>query len=273
MSDVGYRPLSAQVDLPALDREVIDFWSQQRVFERTLEQTADGPPWIFYEGPPTANGTPGTHHIEARVFKDVFPRYRTMRGYHVPRRAGWDCHGLPVELAVEKELGFTGKVDIERFGIGEFNARCRENVQRHVGEFLDHERAHGLLGRLRQRLLDDESGLHRERLVGPQADLRARPAGRGLPGRALLPPVRHDAVRPRGRPGLSGRRRPVGVRALPADLRPVGRPGRSARVDHDAVDPGLERRGGRQSRGHLCGRANRRRHVRGRRAAVGRCAR
>ncbi len=136
MSGTGYRPLPAQVELPTVDHEVIDFWSARRIFARTLEQTVDGPPWIFYEGPPTANGMPGTHHIEARVFKDIFPRYRTMRGYHVPRMAGWDCHGLPVELAVEKELGFTGKPDIEKFGIAEFNAHCRENVQRHVGEFL-----------------------------------------------------------------------------------------------------------------------------------------
>ena len=78
--------------------------------------------WTFYEGPPTANGMPGTHHVEARVFKDVFPRFKTMKGYHVPRMAGWDCHGLPVELAVEKELGFTGKPDIEAYGIAEFNA-------------------------------------------------------------------------------------------------------------------------------------------------------
>jgi isoleucyl-tRNA synthetase len=131
----SYQPLSPQVDLPSLDRDVITFWDEKQIFARTLEQTVDGPPWTFYEGPPTANGMPGTHHIEARVFKDVFPRYRTMRGYHVPRMAGWDCHGLPVELAVEKELGFTGKPDIENYGIAEFNARCRENVQRHVGEF------------------------------------------------------------------------------------------------------------------------------------------
>lgn len=89
----------------------------------------------FYEGPPTANGMPGTHHVEARVFKDIFPRYRTMKGFNVPRKAGWDCHGLPVELAVEKELGFTGKQDIEKYGIAEFNARCKESVLRHVDEF------------------------------------------------------------------------------------------------------------------------------------------
>jgi isoleucyl-tRNA synthetase len=92
---------------------------------------------VFNEGPPTANGMPGTHHVEARVFKDVFPRYRTMKGYHVPRKAGWDCHGLPVELGVEKELGFAGKKDIEDYGIAAFNEKCRESVLRHVGAFAD----------------------------------------------------------------------------------------------------------------------------------------
>ncbi|MEI7779822.1 MAG: isoleucine--tRNA ligase [Actinomycetes bacterium] len=130
-----YRPVSPKIDLPAVDREVLDFWRLNDVFHKSLERTADGPLWVFYEGPPTANGMPGTHHVEARVFKDVFPRYRTMKGYHVPRKAGWDCHGLPVELAVEKELGFSRKQDIEEYGVAEFNARCRESVLRHVDEF------------------------------------------------------------------------------------------------------------------------------------------
>ena len=92
---------------------------------------------------------PGTHHVEARVFKDVFPRFKTMKGYHVPRMAGWDCHGLPVELAVEKELGFTGKPDIEAYGIAEFNAQCRETRAAPRRRVRGDERAHGLLGRLR----------------------------------------------------------------------------------------------------------------------------
>ncbi|MCW2614356.1 MAG: isoleucine-tRNA ligase [Frankiales bacterium] len=129
------KQLPAQVDLPALERGVLTRWDRDRVFQRSLEQTAGGEPWVFYEGPPTANGKPGTHHVEARVFKDLFPRFKTMQGRSVPRRAGWDCHGLPVELAVEKELGFTGKGDIEAYGVAEFNARCRESVTRHVDEF------------------------------------------------------------------------------------------------------------------------------------------
>ena len=129
------KQLPAQVDLPAVERAVLERWERDRVFERSLQQTQDGEPWVFYEGPPTANGKPGTHHVEARVFKDLFPRFKTMQGRHVPRKAGWDCHGLPVELAVEKELGFSGKQDIEAYGVAEFNAKCRESVLRHVDEF------------------------------------------------------------------------------------------------------------------------------------------
>ena len=128
-------PLPARPDLPALEADVLRLWEEQDVFARSLAATAGGPLWTFYEGPPTANGKPGTHHVEARVFKDLFPRYRTMKGYRVPRRAGWDCHGLPVEIAVEKELGLDGKPDVERYGVAAFNERCRESVQRHVGEF------------------------------------------------------------------------------------------------------------------------------------------
>ncbi|MEU9114413.1 isoleucine--tRNA ligase [Streptomyces sp. NPDC048483] len=132
-----YRQVPAQVDLPALEHAVLEFWQEQKVFSRTLQQSEGRPEWVFYEGPPTANGMPGAHHIEARVFKDVFPRFRTMRGYHVDRKAGWDCHGLPVELAVEKELGFNGKKDIEAYGIAEFNAKCRESVTRHTDAFAE----------------------------------------------------------------------------------------------------------------------------------------
>jgi isoleucyl-tRNA synthetase len=133
--DPLYRPVPTQVDLPAMEREILAFWHEHDIFARTLKLSEGRPQWTFYEGPPTANGMPGTHHVEARAFKDVFPRYRTMKGYHVPRKAGWDCHGLPVEIAVEQELGFTGKGDIEVYGVAEFNARCRESVERYVDAF------------------------------------------------------------------------------------------------------------------------------------------
>ncbi|MBO0776136.1 MAG: class I tRNA ligase family protein, partial [Actinobacteria bacterium] len=131
----SFPDLPATPDLPALERETLVRWQEGKVFERSLERTATGPLWTFYEGPPTANGMPGAHHIEARVFKDVFPRFKTMQGFHVPRQSGWDCHGLPVEVAVERELGLSGKKDIEAYGVAEFNARCRESVLLHVDAF------------------------------------------------------------------------------------------------------------------------------------------
>jgi len=131
------KSLSAQIDLPKMESNILDFWTQNLIFEKSIANRNGAPRWSFYEGPPTANGKPGTHHIEARVFKDLFPRFQTMKGKQVIRKAGWDCHGLPVEIAVEKELGFTGKADIEKYGVAAFNDKCRESVQRHVGEFTD----------------------------------------------------------------------------------------------------------------------------------------
>jgi len=118
-------------------------WRAGEVFERSLRQTQAAPRWTFYEGPPTANGMPGVHHVPARTFKDLFSRYKTMRGFHVPRKAGWDCHGLPVEVAVEKELGLNGKKEIEAYGVAEFNARCRESVLRHVDAWIEMSRRMG----------------------------------------------------------------------------------------------------------------------------------
>jgi isoleucyl-tRNA synthetase len=130
-----FRAISAQIDLPAMERSIMEFWQKNQIFEKSTDSRSHATPWTFYEGPPTANGMPGTHHIEARVFKDVFPRFQTMKGKYVTRKAGWDCHGLPVEIAVEKELGFAGKGDIEKYGIAPFNEKCRESVTRHVDAF------------------------------------------------------------------------------------------------------------------------------------------
>jgi isoleucyl-tRNA synthetase len=132
---MGMPPLPGKFDLPALEHEMLARWNRDRTFDASLKQTEGGQRWTFYEGPPTANGMPGVHHIEARVFKDLFPRFKTMQGFHVRRKGGWDCHGLPVEVAVEKELGLSGKKDIETYGVAEFNERCRESVLRHVDAF------------------------------------------------------------------------------------------------------------------------------------------
>ena len=114
------------------EEKILQFWKENNIFEKSLEKEAPKGEFVFYEGPPTANGKPGIHHLEARAFKDAIPRYKTMRGYYVRRKAGWDTHGLPVELEVEKELGLKSKKEIEEFGIAEFNKRCKKSVWKYL---------------------------------------------------------------------------------------------------------------------------------------------
>ncbi|MDQ5833742.1 MAG: isoleucine--tRNA ligase, partial [Actinomycetota bacterium] len=130
-----YRPVDSAQSFPALEQEILERWRERDVFGESVRRREGAPPFVFYEGPPTANGRPGSHHVLSRVFKDVFPRYKTMRGHLVHRKGGWDCHGLPVELEIEKQLGFTSKEDIDRYGVAEFNAKCRESVLRYIDEW------------------------------------------------------------------------------------------------------------------------------------------
>ncbi|HET8673655.1 MAG TPA: isoleucine--tRNA ligase [Thermoleophilaceae bacterium] len=130
-----YQPVESGQSLPDLEQRVLERWRERDIFHESIRRREGCPEYVFYEGPPTANGRPGSHHVLARVFKDVFPRYKTMRGHQVHRKAGWDTHGLPVELEVERELGIQSKEDIERYGIAEFNQRCRESVLEYVNEF------------------------------------------------------------------------------------------------------------------------------------------
>jgi isoleucyl-tRNA synthetase len=131
---VPFDPVPA-FDPVALEEDVLNQWREGDVFAESLRRREGAPEWVFYEGPPTANGRPGIHHVWGRIFKDFYPRFHTMRGRHVARKAGWDCHGLPVEVEVEKELGITDKHQIEDFGIARFNQRCRESVQRYVEDW------------------------------------------------------------------------------------------------------------------------------------------
>ena len=130
-----FKEVPPKVSFPQMEESVLRFWQENKIFEKSLEMRRDAPRYVFYEGPPTANGLPGIHHVLARVFKDLLPRYKTMRGYYVLRKGGWDCHGLPVELEIEEELGFSNKKDIEDYGVAEFNAKCRESVFRYVKEW------------------------------------------------------------------------------------------------------------------------------------------
>jgi len=130
-----FHPVSSKVNLPQVEERILRLWKERNVFERSVAARQGATRFVLYEGPPTANGSPGIHHVLARVFKDIIPRYKAMKGYYTPRIAGWDTHGLPVELEVEKELGFSSKNQIEEYGIDRFNARCRESVFSYLEEW------------------------------------------------------------------------------------------------------------------------------------------
>jgi isoleucyl-tRNA synthetase len=127
--------VSPQVDFPRLEEKVMGLWRETDAFHESVRRRPEDKTFVFYEGPPTANGKPGFHHALSRAFKDLIPRYKTMRGYRVERKGGWDCHGLPVEIGVERELGLNGKADIERYGVEKFNRLCRESVFRYVEDW------------------------------------------------------------------------------------------------------------------------------------------
>ncbi len=130
-----FQPVTSRVNFPQMEEKVLAFWKQNDIFNKSVRSREGNKRFVFYEGPPFANGNPGIHHVLARAFKDVIVRYAVMKGYYVPRIAGWDTHGLPVELEVEKELGFSNKTQIEQYGVEEFNKRCRESVFKYVGEW------------------------------------------------------------------------------------------------------------------------------------------
>jgi isoleucyl-tRNA synthetase len=130
-----FKPVSSKLDVPSMEEGVQNFWEREHIFKKTTEQRKDGPEYVFYEGPPTANGRPGVHHVLARAFKDMFPRYKIMRGYHVSRRGGWDTHGLPVEIEVEKKHGFVNKHQIEEYGIAKFNEECRKSAFEYIRDW------------------------------------------------------------------------------------------------------------------------------------------
>lgn len=130
-----FKPVSPKLDVNRMETRVQKHWQSRDIFHKSMTQREGMPEYIFFEGPPTANGKPGVHHVLARAFKDIFPRYKTMRGFHVSRRGGWDTHGLPVEIEVEKKLGFTNKQQIEEYGIAKFNALCRESAFEYIQEW------------------------------------------------------------------------------------------------------------------------------------------
>src|SRR4030042_1187751 len=130
-----FRQAASKVEFPQLEEGILRFWKEHRIFGKSVEIRETGPHYTFYEGPPTTNGNPGVHHVLSRLYKDVICRYKTMGGYHVPRKAGWDTHGLPVELEVESSLAFTNKTQIEEYGIARFNEHCRQSAFKYIKEW------------------------------------------------------------------------------------------------------------------------------------------
>ena len=170
-----HRPVDKRPDFPAIEQRVLERWREGRTFQRSLAAREGGQVFSFSEGPPTANGDPGSHHVLLRSFKDCYLRYKTMRGFHAPRKAGWDCHGLPVELQVERELGLNSKREIETYGIAAFNERCRESNAHYIACVGAPDRARRLLDRPRGRVPHRRPGVRRVGLV-----VAARAVGQGL---------------------------------------------------------------------------------------------
>src|SRR6476646_4124617 len=132
-----YRTLAADRPANDIEQEVLERWSKDGVFAQTQQPKPGQERYVFFEGPPTANGRPGIHHVFSRTIKDLFCRHRAMKGFHVGRKAGWDTHGLPVEIEIEKQLGISGKQDIEALGVEAFNKLCRESVWKYKGEWAE----------------------------------------------------------------------------------------------------------------------------------------
>lgn len=133
----NFKPVDPKNSFPKMEEKILKFWDEKKIFEKSLEKNRSRKNFVFFEGPPTANGKPGIHHVLARAFKDVIPRFKTMQGYYVARKAGWDTHGLPVELEVEKKLGISGKPEIEKYGIKEFNRKCKESVWEYLEDWRE----------------------------------------------------------------------------------------------------------------------------------------
>ena len=234
-------------DYPKFEREVRAFWEAHNIFELSVTNRSQAEAFTFYEGPPSANGSPGIHHVMARTIKDLVCRYKTLDGYQVERKAGWDTHGLPVELQVEKALGITKK-DIgdgpeHTISLAEYNKKCREDVLKFKDQWDELTKAHGLLGQPRRPVRDLRARLYRERLAVAQAALRQRLAVQGLHHSAVFAGGGHGAQLARAEPaGLLPRcERHLCDGTLQSRWR---RRPLLHRLDHHALDAVIERRPG-----------------------------
>ncbi len=188
-------------NLSQINKEVLADWQRENLFEQTLREREGAPSFVFFEGPPSANGKPGIHHVMARSIKDIFCRYKTMRGFHVKRRAGWDTHGLPVELGVEKSLGIT-KEDIgKKISVDDYNSACRREVMKYTREWEDLTSKMGYWVDMENAYITYDNPLYRIGMVASPSDLRQRPPLQRLHNSALLSRRRHRSKLPRAQSG------------------------------------------------------------------------
>ena len=206
-----FKPVQGSVNFPELEVEVGAFWRESGIYQKSLDARADAQPFVFYEGPPTANGMPHPGHCLTRAIKDLFPRYKTMQGYRCERKAGWDTHGLPVEVEVCKELGIHSKEEIEAYGIEPFIQKCQASVWRYMQEWERLTERLGFLGESRRGVRHLPPKLHRERLVEPQKPVRPRPAVPRPQDRLVVGPRRHRPLGRRSGPRLPRSGRPERV--------------------------------------------------------------
>ncbi len=186
-----FKPVGSKVSFPKVEEHILDFWKQNGIFEKSAELHKDGPLFTLYDGPPTVNGNPGIHHVLSRIYKDVIPRYKTMKGFRTFRKAGWDTHGLPVELEIEKELRFNNKAQIEQFGIDKFNVRCRESVLRYLKRWEELTERIGFWLDMKHPYITFDNTYVESLWWIIKTAVGQGPGLPGLPGNAPLPPLRH----------------------------------------------------------------------------------
>ncbi len=185
-----------------VQNEQSDKWEKDDLLQKCIDEREGQPSFVFYEGPPTANGKPGIHHVIARTLKDSVCRYKTMKGFKVKRKAGWDTHGLPVEIEVEKKLKMSGKQDIEKYGIKEFNEKCRESVFTYEGMWREMTKRMGYLVDLDHPYITLDNNYIETRMVDPQGILQRRHDLRRPQDPALLPEMRNRTGFPRSSSGI-----------------------------------------------------------------------
>ena len=200
-----YRKVDTNLNFVDREKEVEKFWKDNKIFEKSMDSRKEGETYTFYDGPPTANGKPHIGHVLTRVIKDMIPRYRTMKGYMVPRKAGWDTHGLPVELEVEKKLGLDGKEQIEEYGMEPFIQQCKESVWKYKGMWEDFSSTVGFWADMEHPYVTYDNNFHRVRVVGTERDLGKRSSLQRLQDRSLLPALWNSAFRTGGFPGIQDR--------------------------------------------------------------------